>query len=115
MPQATQLQTLEQFVKSCGAGTSGGSLVVSTSTTAADVAVPAGHDLVLFIPRPPNPGETVPDIRIGLAGTAHAANLPLNGYFPSCIVVAAEGQDVSLSSTAAWSVEVVFGKTESGI
>lgn len=114
MPNATQLQTLEQFVKSAGAGTGGGSLVISTSTTAADVPVPAGHDLVLFIPRPPNPGETVPDLRIGLAGTAHAANLPISGYFPTAVTVAAEGQDISLSSTAAWSVEVVFSKTETG-
>lgn len=115
MPQATQLQTLEQFVKSCGAGTSGGSLVMATSTTAADIAVPAGHDLVLIIPYAPNPGQTVPDLRIGLAGTAHASNLPISGYFPTCIAVAAEGQDISISSTAAWNVEVVFGKTESGI
>lgn len=115
MADALQLQTLEQFAKSAGAGTAGGSLVVSTSTTAADLAVPAGHDLVLLVPRPPNPGETSPSLRIGLAGTAHADNLPISGYFPTLIAVATEGQDISLSSTAAWSVEVIFGKTESGI
>ncbi|MCI0632774.1 MAG: hypothetical protein L0206_02480, partial [Actinobacteria bacterium] len=67
---ATQLKTLEHFVKSAGAGLAnvGGHLAVSTSTTAADVAVPAGHDLVLLVPRPPNPGESIPTIRIGLAG-----------------------------------------------
>lgn len=113
MPHALQIETLAQFVKT--SLTAGGSLVVSTSDTAADVAVPAGHDLVLFVPRAPNPGETSPDLRIGLAGTAHASNLPISGYFPTLVAVAAEGQDISLSSTAAWSVEVIFGKTESGI
>jgi len=111
---ASQIGTLQNFTRSCGAGTAGGSLVVSTSTTAADLAVPAGHDLVLLVPRPPNPGETVPDLRIGLAGTAHAANLPVSGNFPTLVTVAAEGQDISLSSTAAWSVEAIFGKSETG-
>lgn len=114
MANATQIGTLLNFLKAGGAGVAGGHQVVSTSTTAADVAVPAGHDLVLFVPRPPNPGETIPDLRIGLAGTAHAANLPISGYFPTVVTVAAEGQDISLSSTAAWSVEVIFSKTETG-
>lgn len=110
MANATQIATLVQFLKVGSAHT-----VVSTSTTAADVAVPAGHDLVLFVPRPPNPGESVPDLRIGLAGTAHASNLPISGYFPTAVTVAAEGQDISLSSTAAWSVEIMFGKSETGL
>lgn len=110
MAHATQNKTLYEFI--CGEDIA---QVISTSTTAADVAVPAGHDIVMFIPRPPNPGESVPDLRIGLAGTAHAANLPISGYYPTIICVAAEGQDVSLSSTAAWSVDVRFGKTETGL
>lgn len=110
MPQATQIRTIENFCRSATAA----HLVVSTSTTEADVAVPAGHDLVMFVPRPPNPGETVPSLRIGLAGTAHAANLPISGLYPTVVTVATEGQDISLSSTAAWSVEVIFGKTETG-
>lgn len=110
MAHATQNKTLYEFI--CGEDVS---LVVSTTDTAADVAVPAGHDLVMFVPRPPNPGETVPDLRIGLAGTAHADNLPISGYFPTVVTVATEGQDISLSSTAAWTVNVRFGKSETGL
>lgn len=105
--QATQMYMLKHFLNSCGATTAG--TAISTSTTAADVAVPAGCDLVLFVPRPANPGETAPALRIGLAGTAHAANLPISGIVPTLVCVAATGQDISLSSTANWSVDVYFG------
>lgn len=123
MANATQLNTIINFAKTAGAAATvaqggtlgaGGSQYISTSTTAADIVVPAGHDLVFLIPRVPNPGETVPTIRIGLSGTAHASNLPLSGFFPTCLSLGAEAQAVSLSSTANWNVEVVFGKTETG-
>jgi hypothetical protein len=111
MPLASQILGLVDFVKSANTG----NLVLDVTDTEQDVAVPAGHDLVLFVPRPPNPGETVPGLRIGKAATAHADNLPISGFYPTLVTVGSEGQDISISSTAAWSVEVFFGKTESGL
>lgn len=103
---ATQTKVLENFVR---VG-SGQNFALASGFNSIDV--PAGHDIVLIVPRPPNPGETVPTLTLkGLTGDT---GVVLSGYFPSCLCLAVEGADIGITASAAWSAEIAFGKTETG-
>lgn len=104
----TAQERVQEFCHSA-CGNAGGNAQVTLGVGDTTIAVPAGHDMVMICPRWPNPGETSPTLI--LKGAGGDTGIEINAIYPTILCLKDEGDDVIINASAAWSAEVIFGKT----